>query len=408
MFSISQKLRFFSHQRRWRKARKRGKTLRLRIGNVAEFLKQLNEKNIPYVVLRWFDEVPLTPENEAQCTEDIDFLIDHTRLPEVVELASQHRGNIKCDFYSPAGKRGTGYKKMPYYPPIMAEDVLAHRVMYQGSFYIPSPEYHFKSLAYHLTYHKATTSGISSGVETITADPDDLPAKRPYGQHLEELANSLNPPIEPKILRPFSLINLHHHLQQSGWAMPYDLMVRWPKERSWMRYLAESEEAIFRPYAENDPELVVFLIRADATESDAIKEATIAHIAKHFNILQSKPLDRSASERVMRNVRGGNWVEHRGTVLIPPTLALICRDNNPEPFAKDDPRRKKYPFISNAKVLLKNDIRDSINREFPDTKEKRIVLHASDNALETQHHLQAVYGEQYPGICGELLVAGSQ
>lgn len=95
-------------------------------------------------------------------------------------------------------------------------------------------------------------------------------------------------------------------------------------------------------------------------------------------------------------------MEHGGTVLIPPTLALVCRDDTPEPFAADDSRRRKYPLISNAKVLSKNNIRDTINQRFLGSS-KRIVLHASDNKLETQHHLQVIYGEKYPAICAELI-----
>ncbi len=395
MFHFGQKFRRLRNKLRWRKARKRGKTLRLRVGNIAGFLHCLNTLNIPYVVLRWFDEVPLTITEEEECFEDIDFLIDHTRLEEVVELSSRHPGKIKCDFYSPTGKRGTGYKKMPYYPPVMSWEILASRKIYQDNFYVPSPEVHFKSLAYHLTYHKATSSGIPSGTDTF---PECLPAKRPYRELLEQLGDS----IQLDLPKPYTLTRLHHYLQHQGWGMPYDLMTRWPKEKEWMLYTAKQEEKIFRPHAERDPNLVVFLLRADATKDKEIMDSTVALVKKHFNILKTVQLDEAMTVRILRSVRGGNWMENRGTELIPPTVALVCRDEAPEAFAPDDPRRKKYPLINNAKVLYKNDIRDTINLKFPSSKHKRIVLHASDNAMEAQHHLQAVFGPQYPSVCEEL------
>ncbi len=395
MFNFGQKFRHFSHKQRWRKARKRGKTLRLRVGNLSSFFHNLNTREIPYTVLRWFDEVPRSIAQEEQCIEDIDFLIDHTRLDEVVELASQHHGNIKCDFYSPTGKRGTGFKKMPYYPPVMAWEILSNREIYDDNFYVPPADLHFKSLAYHLTYHKATTSGIPSGTDDF---PVSLPAKRPYQELLERLGDSL----QIELPKPYTLIGLHRYLQQHDWGMPYDLMVRWPKEKGWMRYLAEQEEEIFRPYAENDPDLIVFMLRSDATESKEIREATIALIEEHFSILKTVPLDEAMASRTLRSTRGGNWMEHNGTETIPPTVVLVCRDDTPEIFALNDPRRKKYPLISNAKVLYKNDIRETINQKFSGNGHKRAVLHASDNAMEAQHHLQAVYGDQYPAICNEL------
>ena len=169
--SITKNEAAFGAQMLWRKARKRGRTLRLRIGNVSKFLEQLNAMGIRYVVLRWFEEVPLDQASEAGFSQDIDFLMEHSRLDEVVRLAAEHPGGIKCDIYSPTGKRATGYKKMPYYPPVLGDEVLEHRVLYQDTFYVPEPDYFFKSLAYHLTYHKGTTSGIPSGTAAFPDCP---------------------------------------------------------------------------------------------------------------------------------------------------------------------------------------------------------------------------------------------
>ena len=62
---------FFNHlifRWRWKRTRRKGRTLRLRLGHVRDFLAALNEADISYVVLRWFDEVPLTPEAELEGT----------------------------------------------------------------------------------------------------------------------------------------------------------------------------------------------------------------------------------------------------------------------------------------------------------------------------------------------------
>ena len=397
MLNLLQKIRLIRAQMLWRKARRLGRTLRLRIGNVSEFLEQLNAMGIRYVVLRWFEEVPLDQASEAVFSQDIDFLMEHSRLDEVVRLAAKHPGGIKCDIYSPTGKRATGYKKMPYYPPVLGNEVLEHRVFYQDTFYVPEPDYFFKSLAYHLTYHKGTTSGIPSGT---TAFPDCPPAKRLYGALLEELGAAVG---VSALEKPYTLLRLHRYLQTVEWSMPYDLMVRWPKEKEWMAFLAQEEVAKYQSHADRLPNLIVFLVRADGTASDDVRDATVQLISEDFKILRSVELDACMTRRVSRSVRGGNWMEHGGNAFIPPTLALICNDESPIPFSQDDPRRRKYPLISNAKVLYKNRIRNEINERFPSGGSKRIVLHASDNSIEAQHHLEAVYGDAYPEVCDALL-----
>lgn len=397
MQSLLQKIRLFRANLHWRKARKRGRTLRLRVGNVADFLAHLNEMKIRYVVLRWFDEVPLDAESEVIFEQDVDFLMDHSRLDEVVRLAAEHPGRIKCDIYSPTGKRATGYKKMPYYPPALAYEVLEHRVLYKNKFYVPEPEYFFRSLAYHLTYHKGTASGIPSGTDEFS---DELAAKRPYGALLQELGDSVG---ITAVQKPYTLLNLHRYLRSIEWSMPYDLMVRWPKEKEWMRLLAKGEEAVYKHDAGRLPNLIIFLLRLDGTAEESVKKETIQLIGENFKIIKSVELDDEKSRRVMRSVRGGNWMEHGGNELIPPTCALICYDPSPVSFEEDDPRRRKYPLISNAKVLYKNDIRNTINRRFPSGGSKRIVLHASDNCMEAQHHLEAIYGDAYPEICDVLV-----
>ena len=84
-------------------------------------------------------------------------------------------------------------------------------------------------------------------------------------------------------------------------------------------------------------------------------------------------------------------------------MAVICHDEHPVPLAQDDDRRRKYPLITNANVLLKNEFRASLNDRFPQAGHERLLLHATDTALEAQQHLQAVYGNDYPTVCRQLV-----
>ena len=170
-----------------------------------------------------------------------------------------------------------------------------------------------------------------------------------------------------------------------------------------MQFLAKHEEQRYLFNANRLPNLIIFLLRLDGTADEDVKSATMQSVEENFKILRVVDLDDSKIRRVTRFVRGGNWLEHGGREYVPPTVALICNDQSPIPFDSADQRVRKYPLISNANVLCKNDIRDEINRRFPTSGSKRIVLHASDNKLEAQHHLEAVFGDEYQEIC-DLLV----
>jgi len=392
MDSLAHYFRHLCLRWKWNRARRKGRTLRLRLGHFCEFFSALNEAGIPYVVLRWFDEVPLTPEAERGAVHDIDFLVDAKRLEEIIALASKFPGPVKCDFYSPTGRRATAFKKMPYYPPVFAEEILSNRELARNSFFVPTPDLHFKSLAFHLLYHKGAASGIPSGAET----PTEANPVRSYASLLEQMGRELNIPIE----RPYTLLKLHDYLKAVEWSMPHDLMVRWPQQHDWLRWLARHEENLVRPFAEQMPNLIVFLLRADAVEP-GMESKAVELLRTKFCLLKIERLDNVQIRRVMRSVRGGNWMEHGKTMLVEPRVALICDDPSPKPVAENDPFRQKYPFVTNENAFFKNEVRAQLNGLFP-ARPKRVAIHGSDNALEAQHYLLAIYGPRYAEAWGYL------
>ena len=377
---------------KWRRARKRGKTLRLQIGRPLEFLKALNEAGICYVVLRWFEDIPRTPEAERAMRQDVDLLVDSFAIEGVCRVAARFPGDVKFDFYSQTGRSGTAFKKYPYYPPVLANEILAHRRFHEDGFFVPSPQGHFKSLAYHLVYHKGIASGIPTGCEVVT---DPSPA-RDYLRAMETLATECSIPLPA----PITLLALHEYLKSEQWSMPHDLMVRWPQQHAWMHWLIRYEEEIVAQGAKDFPGLTVFLLRSDALEPAMMVKAE-ERLRTKFKILKTEVLSPAQVQRVMRSVRGGNWIEHKKTTLVEPRLALMCEDRQPRIMAADHPLRRKYPLVKNENVFLKNDVRAELNAMFPITP-KRIAIHGSDNEIEAQHFLKAIYGEAYAAALAEL------
>ncbi len=388
-------IHFLRHQLfklKWRRVRKRGHTLRLRIGNASKFFAALNDATIRYVVLRWFDEVPLARSDESENKTDVDLLADSARLADIVRIAASFPGAVKCDLYTNTGKLGTAYKKYPYYPPVLAEEILAARELFQGTFFVPAPAMHFKSLAYHLVYHKGTASGIPTGTEI----PTETRSRRSYQYFIETLGEKLGVPLK----KPYTLLALHEHLKSLEWSMPHDLMVRWPQQHDWMHWIARHEEKPFDDFARALLNVVVFLVRDDAAEP-AMEAKALEMLQSRFRVLKTERLSRDQIHRITRSVRGGNWMEHRNAVLVEPRVAWVCNDPHPQPVAENDPLRRKYPLVQNQNVFFKNEIRDRLNELFP-VSPKRVAIHGSDNAMETQHYLHAIYGERHAEICREL------
>lgn len=397
MLNLLEIIRFYRIEIRRKKSKKKGGKLKLKIGNCTGFFAELENNNIRYTILRWFDEVPLTRQDEENMKEDIDILFHHRDLKTVVRIAAKFPGKVLAEFYSVEGKKGTAARGYPYYPPVLADKILQSRVLYKNSFYVPDYFEHFQSLTYHAVYHK----GFESGLSVNSGEAPTEIGKRDYAATLQSLSENLG--IE--LSTPITLFSLHDYLVTSGWTMPYDLKLRWKNQQEWMKLLCEKEEQDDFTYADKLSDLIVFLIRSDGATSEDIKQATVDKIGERFDILKTLDLDGQAQQRVSLNVRGGNWLEHGGKMFTPAVTAVICHDSSPIKFEKSDPKYRKNPHITNAKVLDKNIIREEINELFPDAKHNRTVLHSSDNTMEAHHHLLYVCGrENYASLCEELRI----
>lgn len=371
---------------KWQRRRRRRKNINLRAGNLKGLFKSFDEHNIRYVVLRWFDEVPLTPQEEDNFNldNDIDILIDTEDIRLLADIASRHPGNIRCDLYSLTGRRGMSFAKIPYYPPALASIILSTSQRYHEAFCVPEPLAHFSSLVFHLVYHKGINSGIPSGCH-LQSCPNP---KRPYGRFIMQLARSLNVKIET----PFTLLSLHQYLKQCDWEMPYDLLERWLEQTELHKVILQRETDILRPWAEKLPGLAVFFIRQDLIEYNKTDEVS-RMLEEKFVILKTVSLTQQQTDTVIRKVRGGNWVAHNGTWVIPPKVAVICYDHNPVPVRQTDLEKIRiYPKVENENIFHKHEIRKRL-AEADNTPSQVFGIHGSDNACEAQHMLRAIYAE---------------
>lgn len=131
---------------------------------VQDFFRRLDECSIEYVVLRWFEELPKLDRDH-----DLDLLVaDHCVEALLAELSPWPIGH-PVDIYSETGLGGTGYPckdpasgratEIPVFPPKLARGILQRRSRYADLCYVPDPQDHFCSLAYHAVYLKVTRPG---------------------------------------------------------------------------------------------------------------------------------------------------------------------------------------------------------------------------------------------------------
>ncbi len=87
--------------------------------SVEEFFKKLKKRNVEYVVLRWFENLP-----EIQDGEDIDLLIRDSHLIRVYDLISYKKNSQPVDIYTDSVKYQKSFQGKPYYLPFFSNVIL--------------------------------------------------------------------------------------------------------------------------------------------------------------------------------------------------------------------------------------------------------------------------------------------
>ena len=384
MNKILHTLRYHWLLRQWKKRSKKKRRSNIHVGRLKEFFAALDARGIAYVLLRWFDEVPLTSQEEKDFTEDIDILAESSQLEEFCRVLAAFPGKIKMDLYSNGIRLATDCKRIAYFPPVLGSELLAERVQHKGHFYCPSPRLHLYSLLYHCVYQK----GLLCGLPTGTA----LPNPETYSRDLIGELSRVAAQAGETLPEPINLLNIHHWLQQRDWAMPYDLLGRWPKRNAWHEELLKLETEKQLKDLGKLKDILVFLIREDAVNCGADK-AIVEALREKFTILEQLPLDAEQQRRVMRETRGGDWTKHKDCLIVPPVIAVVCHDPAPQPIAQESTLGAIHKFVSNANVFCKHEIRRRLEGRFPSAIN---FMHGSDNDPESMAYLKAIHGKSWP------------
>ncbi|MFA6931953.1 MAG: hypothetical protein WCT05_16645 [Lentisphaeria bacterium] len=372
----------------WKRRSKKKRRANVRIGRLNDFFAALEQRKIAYVVLRWFAEVPANRVDENSFTGDIDMLVESAQLEEFCRTVAEFPGRVKVDLYSNGIRLGTDCKRIAYFPPVLGTELLQERILFEKRFFRPSSRLYLYSLLYHCVYQKGLLCGLPTGTDLLNT------AKFPHDLE-EELARTAAECGE-KLPERLTLLSIHQWLQQRNWAMPYDLLGRWPTRNAWHEELLARETAVLLQELGKLKDMLVFLIREDAVKTAADAEIIKALQAKFLFLAQVR-LDAEQQRRVMRETRGGDWTKHKEYLLVAPVIAVVCHDPCPQNI-EGQSLAAIHHFVSNGNIFYKHEIRREMELRFPGAIN---FMHGSDNDAESMAYIKAIYGSSWP----EMLAA---
>ncbi|TVS21012.1 MAG: hypothetical protein EA424_01075, partial [Planctomycetaceae bacterium] len=79
----------------------------------------------------------------------MDLLVADDDLPKMDTLFARTKTSLPCDVYSVSGLTGSDFRKMAYYPPHLAEQLISRGVPFKNHYRVADTRDHFLSLAYH-------------------------------------------------------------------------------------------------------------------------------------------------------------------------------------------------------------------------------------------------------------------
>jgi hypothetical protein len=308
-------------------------------------------------------------------------LVDDDSVEQVIERLASLPGIQPCDLYSPSGLARSAYCGTPYYPYLVAKRILDGAVLHNNLCRVPNRWDYFHSLAYHAVYHKGTKSNLSRGNTGLS---EKTKSQHDFTGILREMAAEL------KIAVDVSLEGLHRYLQSAGWGPPPEMLARLAvadRHSAWLQVLARR-----LPTHVHDQGLAVFVLRQEAVRR-GFQEQIVQMIGQSgFEILGVRVLDDDEVAHVAARTRGGNWVEE-GPFDRPggdPAATVIAYDHRPiTPTRK---QRRRFPNRTNARLFVKESIRDAIVAQLP-RGESFNALHSSDHAAEAWHLIEVLAPE---------------
>ena len=338
---------------KYHQAKRSGKCMRIKVSQFDDIFKRLDADNIGYVVLRG-----LNPDGSRTPKDDIDLLIDiskRNKYKVAMTFAACHsKSGVPIDLYSVCSIRGFLFKRYPYYPPMLAKELLRSRVR-AGDAFILDGEMKLKSLVYHLLYQKMPFGKVDSQkklVDQIMAIAGDRFTVAQLG----------------------SVQFLDARLKASHFDMPFDLKSKFTSHEFFKRLVeADAEKcSSYRNDGDDGPDACLF-VRTDVYP--AAYERVVAEVSEKFSITHRFVLTEEAQRlEAARHFRGGNWYEGCRNELFAPAAILFLKFKAMPNCIKGHAELQAWKEVLRARI--------------GETMRSRVYgLHSSDSKIEAIHAL---------------------
>lgn len=346
-----------------------------------EFFEILDERKVDYVLLRWWQDLPEMPPGE-----DMDILVrdEHRDLLEDLVVFYDNGTGLKCDIYTITGSNHGSWKNLPYFQSNLAHILIEERILFKGA-YVPSPQTHFASLAYHAIYHK----GVDSGIPGFSTNPSGE-LEHDYFEILDNLSREIGLNVE------ITVQGLAAWLKNLGFTPAEDTTAKLVELKP---ELAMFQKPLFSDI--RGGELLVFIIREKLIEHGYLNSFIDFMKEKFsFDIIDVKTLSIEEKDICKRQIRGGKW--DRGPFKFSggqPEAFVIAFDYQPWPLS-DEEAKKQTRMTNRNNPNAKYAFRDIINQNRKTNNYNGI--HSADNELDAWSYISLLGNEYHNKIIKEV------
>uniref|UniRef100_UPI000A5F0C70 hypothetical protein n=1 Tax=Vibrio harveyi TaxID=669 RepID=UPI000A5F0C70 len=346
------------------------------------FFSELNDRGVKYSVLRWFEELPLVKDGE-----DIDMLV----LDKDFDLCMTYftpfeiHGGQKFDIYSSEFRDNENFHNMSYYPVELAEYILNNSSIKDNGVFSPNDKAFELSFLYHILFHKAERSGFNeNGYDKES---------RPEHDYFKIINDDL-------LIKLDSLSGIYSYLNQHDFTPSIDTqkkLAAMNNSSSLMNLISKTELRYDLRGVKG--ELACLIVREKLLEHENILGELYKLIA-HFGLEIVKTVDVSDNEKVINNIRGGNWAKGPWPISGgKPAKAIFVYNHTPKFIKNDD------GFDMDSTIIkLKRTLRDftSSNLFYSSSFNG---LHTSDGTIEALEYADFMgknYTEELLSECKSL------
>lgn len=338
-----------------------------------EFFGILHDRNVEYVLLRWWHNLPEIPEGE-----DMDILIKDEQRDLINDLVVFYDNgtDLKCDFYTIAGSKYGSRRNIPYFQSNLAHNLIETRIFYKGA-YVPSPLAYFASLAYHAVFHK----GFNSGLPGFDEKPIEM--EHDYTSVLKEQSLSLGLDIN------ITVKGIYNWLNEQNFAPAEDTLSKLVELKPELNFLQK------RLYSDvRGGDLLVYMIREQLVNDGHLRDFhEFLEDNYEFDVIDIRMLNEVEKTICKTQIRGGKWdkgpYEYSGG---PPVALVVAFDYNPWPLNLEE-AKKQSRMTNENNPKAKYDFRELINNSRK-RNGKYNGVHSADNELDAWFYISQI-GEEY-------------